>query len=260
MIDSHCHLNALRYTEAIPDLEAAIAAAEQAGLKQLMSIGTTLEEQPGLEETSRRYPHIYYSVGVHPSEWEGEVPTVERLARLSTSDHCKALGETGLDYHYNEEDTWREQRRRFAIHMQAACQLDQPVIVHSRNAPADTLAILREEGVKDCGGVLHCFTEDYEFAKSVLDLGMMISFSGIVTFKNARTIQEVAARIPLERMLIETDSPYLAPVPKRGKPNFPHQVTYVADFLAELRGIDKQTLVEQTAVNTRALFRLPDVA
>jgi TatD DNase family protein len=256
MIDSHCHLNALRYTDAIPDIESVIEKAHQEGIHKMFSICTELEQVSGLEKISERYNNIYHSVGVHPSEWNGEPPSVERLIELSSNPKCKGIGETGLDYHYNDESTWEEQKSRFSIHLQAANKINKPVIVHTRNAQADTIKILKKGNVLGCGGVLHCFTENYEFAKEVLDLGMYISLSGILTFKNAQQIQEVAKKIPLERILIETDSPYLAPVPVRGKPNFPHNVKHVVHFLAELRGEDISQIVDKTTENAIKLFDL----
>ncbi len=256
MIDSHCHLNALRYTDAIPDIHSAIEKAQQDGIKKMLSICTELEQVDGLKRISETYENIYYTVGVHPSEWQGEAPSVQRLIELSQNPKCKGIGETGLDYHYNDESTWEEQKIRFNIHLQTANQINKPVIVHTRNAQADTIEVLKNGNVSECGGVLHCFTEDYAFAKQVLDLGMYISLSGILTFKNAQQIQEVAKKIPLERILIETDSPYLAPVPVRGKPNFPHNVKHVASFLAQLRGDDITLVIDKTSENAIKLFDL----
>lgn len=256
IIDSHCHLNHLRYTDDIPDLDSAIAKSTEAGVSKLLSICTTLEEQPNLIKVSEKYKHIYYSVGVHPSEWDGDAPSVDKLVSFSQHDKCKAIGETGLDYHYNDESNWEEQKRRFLIHLEAANQVKKPVIVHTRNAKQDTLDLLKQGNVLGCGGVLHCFTEDYEFAEKVLDMEMYISFSGILTFKNAHSIQDVAKKIPLDKILIETDSPYLSPVPLRGKPNFPHHVIHVAEYLAKLRGVDIELVTDQTARNAIELFDL----
>ena len=256
MIDSHCHLNALRYTEKTPDLDSAIVQAKLNGVSRMVSICTALEQKSGLEHISETYENIYHTIGVHPSEWNGMPPDVDTLIAYAQHSKCKGIGETGLDYYYNDQSSNFEQQYRFLQHLIAANQVNKPVIVHTRNAKMDTLKILQQGQVVNCGGVLHCFTEDYLFAKQILDLGMYISFSGILTFKNAQVIQEVAKKIPLSSILIETDSPYLAPVPVRGKPNFPYNVKYVAEFLAHLRREDIEKVIQQTSDNAIKIFDL----
>ena len=196
---------------------------------------------------------ITASVGVHPNEQDCHEPTVAELAMLAEHPQVVAIGETGLDYFRSEGDLeW--QHKRFRTHIRAAKQTGKPLIIHTREAREDTLRILREEGADEVGGVLHCFTEDWETARQALDLNFYISFSGIVTFKNATQIQDTARKVPEDRYLVETDSPYLAPIPHRGKPNYPHHVRHVAQFVADLRGIPLASVAEQTTRNYWALF------
>ena len=199
------------------------------------------------------FGNISASVGVHPNEQDCHEPTVEELMERATHPKIVAIGETGLDYFRSEGDlSW--QHNRFRTHIRAAKQLGKPLIIHTRDAKEDTLRILREEGAEEVGGVLHCFTEDWETARQALDLNFYISFSGIVTFKNATQIQDAAQKVPDDRYLIETDSPYLAPIPHRGKPNYPHHVRHVAQFVADLRGIPVAQVAEQSSKNYWALF------
>ena len=199
------------------------------------------------------FGNISASVGVHPNEQDCHDPTVEELMERAAHPKIVAIGETGLDYFRSEGDlSW--QHNRFRTHIRAAKQLGKPLIIHTRDAKEDTLRILREEGADEVGGVLHCFTEDWDTARQALDLNFYISFSGIVTFKNATQIQDAAQKVPDDRYLIETDSPYLAPIPHRGKPNYPHHVRHVAQFVGDLRGIPVAQVAEQSSKNYWALF------
>jgi TatD DNase family protein len=201
------------------------------------------------------YPQISVTVGVHPNEHEGREPTVDELIELGKHEKVIGIGETGLDYFRSEGDlSWQHQR--FRNHISAAKALNKPLIVHTRDAKEDTLRILKEENAAEVGGIIHCFTEDWEFAEKALDMNFYISFSGIVTFNSAKDIKEVAKKVPVDRFLIETDSPYLAPVPYRGKPNYPLYVRYVAEQIAELRGMTFNQVAEQSSRNFRTLFNL----
>jgi TatD DNase family protein len=253
LVDSHCHLDRLhgdRFPGGIAEV-LAIAAAQ--GVTHALSVATDLESWPGLARLTEPYPQIALSVGVHPSEDAGRAPTVAELVALGRETRVVAIGETGLDYYYGGDSALRQQEW-FRIHIAAARELGKPLIVHTRDARVDTMRILKEAGAAAVGGVLHCFTEDWEMAEQALELGFHISFSGIVTFKNAQQIQEVARRLPAERMLVETDSPYLAPIPHRGKPNHPAWVRHVAEFVAQLRGESLAQVAAVTSANYSRLF------
>ncbi len=252
LVDSHCHLD---FPELQVDFEAVLARMRLNGVSHALTIGTTLQTFPAVLAVARSQPHVWCSAGVHPDERRDEREArVEDLVRLADDPKVVAIGETGLDYFRVEGDTeW--QRRRFRAHIRAARACGKPLVVHTREAAADTLAILREEQAAEVGGVMHCFTETEAMARAALDLGFYISFSGIVTFKNAQALKEVARRVPLERMLVETDSPYLAPVPHRGKTNEPAFVRHVAEEVARLRGIAFEEVAETTTANFFRLFR-----
>jgi TatD DNase family protein len=232
-IDSHCHLTLLDLAPYQGDLSLAINAAKVAGVSRMMSISVELDDHLPLSAIAAQFPEVGYSVGVHPCEQPEMMQraSVETLVQLAASDRVWAIGETGLDY-YHSAQYISQQQACFIRHIQASQQVNKPLVVHTRSAKQDTIAILRAERAEH--GILHCFTEDWETAKAALDLGFYISFSGILSFKNAQDLREVAKQIPLERLLIETDSPYLAPVPYRGKPNEPKYVPYVAQTLAEI--------------------------
>lgn len=235
------------------NLDQILDEAKGQGITHMLCASVNLEDFPQILHLARQYNHIFCSVGVHPNETDGEDPTIDRLVTLGEDPAIVAIGETGLDYFRSQGDlSW--QRERFARHIKAAVKLCKPLIVHSRDAEDDTVNILREQRAGDAGGVLHCFTGDWEMAKKMLDLGFYISFSGIVTFNSAKELCEVATKMPLDRMLVETDSPYLAPVPHRGKPNQPAYVKYVLEFLSELLGIDDAKLSEITSKNFFDLF------
>jgi len=220
----------------------------------LLCVCIDLEHLSDVLEPAEQHANIYASVGVHPSETEGLDPSSEQLLQLAQHDKIVAIGETGLDYFYNKGKLeW--QRDRFRNHITAAKQCDKPLIIHMRDATEDTLRIIKEEDAGEAGGVMHCFVEDWETAKRALDLNFHISFSGIVTFKNAQELKEVAKKLPIEKMLVETDSPYLAPVPFRGKSNQPAYVKHVASHVAELRGVHAEEIAEVTGENFFNLFK-----
>jgi len=249
LTDSHCHLNFELLRNNLPQV---LQNARDNGVGHMLCIGVTLEKFPEVIALARDYPNIFASVGVHPDEQAGCDPTVEQLVALAQDPRVVGIGETGLDYFRLKGDL-RWQQERFRRHIRAARLINKPLIVHTREAAADTLQILREEGADQVGGVMHCFTESWETARTALDLGFHISFSGIVTFRNADALRAVAIQVPADRLLIETDAPYLAPVPYRGKTNEPALVRYVAEQIAHLRGV---SVAEIAAITTENFFRL----
>lgn len=253
-VDSHCHLDRLDLNSYDGSLPAAIAAAEAEKVSHFLCIGIDLEHMPDVLAAANLANNIFATVGVHPLYQESQTPTVDGLVAMAKAEEkIVAIGETGLDYFYCKGDlSW--QRDRFRTHLQAANEVGLPVIVHTRDARTDTLDILKEENAQEFGGVLHCFTEDWNMAKQALDLGFYISISGIVTFRNADELRDVVKKIPMDRLLIETDSPYLAPIPYRGKSNEPKYVVKVAEKIAELKGISVEQLAEQTTNNFFSLF------
>ncbi len=253
-VDSHCHLTFPELHGRVDAIRADMAAA---GVDRALVICTTLEEFPRVHQLAVRFDNFWASAGVHPDNEEVEEPTVERLIDMAHLPKVVAIGETGLDYYRlngrtHEQMHW--QRERFRVHIRAARQAHKPLIVHTRSASADTLAVLREEGAHEAGGVFHCFTETMDVARAALDLGFMVSFSGILTFRNAEELRDVARYVPLERCLIETDSPYLAPVPHRGKVNNPAWVPHVAAKLAEVKQVSLERVAEATSLNFARLF------
>jgi TatD DNase family protein len=254
LIDSHCHLDRIDLVPFGGSLGGVLETAAANGVTRLLSVAVDLESWPALARMTEPYPQIALSVGVHPSEDGGRAPTVAELVALSRAEpRVVAIGETGLDYYYGADSADR-QRDWFRVHIAAARDLGKPLIVHTRDARKDTLRILAEEGAAEVGGVLHCFTEDWAMAEEALELNFHISFSGIVTFKNARQIQDAARRLPAGRLLVETDSPYLAPAPHRGKPNQPAWVRHVAEFVAQLRGESLEQVAAVTTANYGRLF------
>ncbi len=252
IIDSHCHIN---FPQLGADLEGLLERMQEAEVTTALCVSVTLETFPEVLEIAQSHSGIYASVGVHPDETSGENPSAERLVELSRSPKVVAIGETGLDYYRLEGDlTW--QRDRFRNHIRAAKQTGKPLIIHTREAGSDTINIMREEHAEDVGGVMHCFTETWEVARDALELGFLISFSGIITFKNAQALRDVARKVPLESILVETDSPYLAPVPYRGKTNEPAYVRFVAEELARIKELPLATVAEATTENFRRLFRI----
>lgn len=253
-IDSHCHLDRLKLDAYGDDLAKAISAANQAGVEKMLCIAIDRQNVPTVIDIAQRFDNIFASVGIHPLDVDDLPATVEELLAMATLDpKVVALGETGLDYYYSENNK-NAQHISFIAHLEAAKQCKKPVIVHTRDAQDDTLALLRAHSDPSVAGVMHCFTETWDMAKQALDLGFYISISGIVTFKNAEQVRDVARRVPSDRLLIETDSPYLAPVPFRGKPNEPKYVAEVAKFMADLRGVSLQQLADQTSRNFNQLF------
>jgi TatD DNase family protein len=251
-IDSHCHIN---FPELVANISDVLAQMRQNEVISALCVSVNLADFPQVLALAEQYPHIFASVGVHP-DYEGvEEPDVARLVGLAQHPKVIAIGETGLDYFRLKGDLeW--QRARFRNHIRAARASSKPLIIHTREAAADTLRIMAEEDAAEASGVMHCFTETWEVAEAALAMGFYISFSGIVTFKNAKQLKEVARRVPLERMLIETDAPYLAPVPHRGKLNQPAYVKHVAEEIALLRGIGVDEVGRRTTENFDRLFKL----
>ena len=259
LVDSHCHLDRLDLAAHDGSLDAALDAARACGVQHFLCIGVSADNAGAVKSLAERYADVDCSVGVHPLDLEqGEAPALDWLLGELNHPHVVAIGETGLDYHY-EPEAAELQQQSFRLHLEAAKITGKPVIVHTREARADTLALLREAALPQAG-VLHCFTEDWEMAKAALDIGFYISLSGIVTFRNADALREVARKVPADRLLVETDAPYLAPIPHRGKPNLPQYVREVAEFLAMVRGERFEDLAAQTTANFKRLFPLARVA
>jgi len=250
LVDSHCHLDFPQLSDSI---EQVVDLMQANGVGCALCIGVTLEDLPRVLALAEAWPLLLASVGVHPEATEVREPTVAELVELAGHPRVIAIGETGLDYYWHK-DAPEWQRERFRTHIRAARQAQKPLVVHTREAAADTLRLMEEEGAGDAGGVMHCFTETWAVAEAALDRGFYISLSGIVTFKKALTVREVAQRVPLDRLLVETDSPYLAPVPYRGKTNQPGYVKHVAEEVARLRGLSYEALVDATTANFFRLF------
>ncbi|MDR7341957.1 TatD DNase family protein [Pantoea alhagi] len=255
LVDSHCHLDGLNYETLHKDVDDVLAKAAARDVKFMLAVATTLPGFKAMAQLLGDRPNVAWSCGVHPLNQEEEWDFAE-LAQLAADPRVIAMGETGLDYYYQRE-TMARQQASFREHIRVGRQLNKPVIVHTRDAREDTLAILREERAEECSGVLHCFTEDRDTAAKLLDMGFYISFSGIVTFRNAEALREAARYVPLDRMLVETDSPYLAPVPHRGKENQPAFTRDVAEYMAVLKGVDLETLAQATTQNFSNLFHVP---
>ncbi|HEY0665341.1 MAG TPA: TatD family hydrolase [Gallionella sp.] len=255
-IDSHCHIN---FPELMAGMDSVFANMRDNDVVGALCVSVKLEDFPQILGLAEQYPHVFASVGVHP-DYEGvEDPDVARLVELARHPRVIAIGETGLDYFRLKGDLeW--QRERFRNHIRASRESGKPLIIHTREAAADTLRIMAEEKAMETGGVMHCFTETWEVAEAALAMGFYISFSGIVTFKNAKQIKEVAQRVPLDRMLIETDAPYLAPVPHRGKLNQPAFVKHVAEEIAALRGIGIDEVGMCTTENFLRLFKQNEIS
>lgn len=249
-VDSHCHLN---YPGLNEDTAGVLSRMQAAGVRQALNICTTLEEADQVLALANAHPFLLASVGVHPDNLGVQEPTVEDLVSRAGNQKVVAIGETGLDYYRREGDGKTDdfgwQQSRFRTHIRAARALSKPIIVHTREASTDTLAIMKEEGASAVGGVMHCFTETVDVAKAAIEMGFLISLSGIVTFKNAKQVQQVAVEIPLEHLMIETDAPFLAPTPHRGKVNEPAYVVYVAQKIAELKGIPVEEVARVTSQN-----------
>jgi TatD DNase family protein len=254
LVDSHCHLD---FPELAQDIPGALAEMDDHGVSHALCVAVTLEDSPRVTALAEEHANLYASVGTHPDYPDHPLVTPEALIELAEHPKIIAIGETGLDYYRLQGDLeW--QRERFRAHIRASRTCGKPLIIHTRAAAADTIRIMREEHAEEAGGVMHCFTESWDTAQAALDLGFHISFSGIVTFKNAGAIKEVARQVPLERLLVETDAPYLAPVPYRGKTNRPAWVRYVAEEVARLRGVPLETIAGATSANFFRLFGIEE--
>ncbi|MDY0971125.1 metal-dependent hydrolase [Siccibacter turicensis] len=254
LVDSHCHLDGLDYQTLHHSVDDVLAKAAARDVNFFLAVATTLTGYTAMRELIGQRDNVAFSCGVHPLNQDEEYDP-ETLRELAAHEGVVALGETGLDYFYTPE-TKERQQHSFRHHIRIGRELNKPVIVHTRDAREDTLSILREEKVTDCGGVLHCFTEDRETAGKLLDMGFYISFSGIVTFRNAEQLRDAARYVPLDRLLVETDSPYLAPVPHRGKENQPAYVRDVAEYMAVLKGVSVDELAAATTENFATLFHI----
>ena len=253
-VDSHCHLD---FPELADDLPSLLDAMREAQVTHALCISVELDPWPKVHGIAQAHANLFATAGVHPDYPDIEEPTVARLVELASKPKVVAIGETGLDYYRLEGDlAW--QRERFRTHIRAARETGKPLVIHTRSAADDTLALMREERASDVGGVMHCFTETWDVASAAIDMGFHISFSGIVTFRNATALKDVAKGVPLDRMLIETDSPYLAPVPHRGKRNEPSYVVHVAHEIARLRDLAPEDVGRATSQNFFRLFRIPD--
>lgn len=250
LVDSHCHLDFPDLAGSVDDI---LRQMQEAGVAGAVCIGVNLEDWSRVLALAETHRNLFATVGVHPEYADALEPDVDTLVRHATHPKVIAIGETGLDYHWHQ-DAPEWQRARFRTHIQAARAAGKPLVVHTRNAAADTLRLMREEGAEAVGGIMHCFTESWPVAEAALELGFHISFSGIVTFRNARELRDVAVRVPLDRLLVETDAPYLAPMPYRGKRNQPAYVRHVADEIARLRGLAPEALAEATTTNFLNLF------
>lgn len=252
LVDSHCHLD---FPELADNLDAVFELMHANQVERALCVSVTLEDFPRVRKLAETYPNLHASVGVHP-DYEGVAAvTAEELVALANHPRVVAVGETGLDYFRLKGDLeW--QRERFRTHIRAARECGKPLIIHTRAAAEDTLRIMREEGAREAGGVMHCFTESWEVAETAMEMGFYISFSGIVTFKNAKALKEVAQRVPLESMLVETDAPYLAPIPHRGKTNQPGYVKHVAIEIARLKGVTLEQVAQKTTGNYHRLFNI----
>jgi TatD DNase family protein len=251
LVDSHCHIDFPDLAQRLPEI---LQRMQQNDVGCAVCIGVNLEDFPRVLALAESHPHLYATVGVHPEYTDAEEPTEQKLIELAAHPKVIAIGETGLDYYW-QKDRPEWQRDRFRRHIRASIITGKPLVVHMRDAADDTLRILAEEGAQTVGGVMHCFTETWDVARQALDLGFYISFSGIVTFKNALAIKEAAEKTPLDRILIETDSPYLAPVPYRGKTNEPSYVRHVAEEIARLRKLSLNEVSDATTANFFNLFK-----
>jgi len=253
-VDSHCHLDRINLEKDKIEFDQLFVNAEKNNVAHMLCVAISLDQFPDMVAKSEKYDNVSYSCGVHPLHvGEDKQFTLKDLERMASDERVVAVGETGLDYYYSK-DTVPMQHEYFAKHIEVANTLNKPLIVHTRDAREDTIGILKENNADRCRGVLHCFTESWEMAKAAMDIGFYISISGIATFKNAVELQDVVRKLPLDRLLIETDSPYLAPVPFRGKQNQPAYVKHVAEFVAELKGVKLEELAEITTNNFKDLF------
>ncbi|SNX28568.1 TatD DNase family protein [Polynucleobacter meluiroseus] len=255
-IDSHCHLDFPEFQERLPEVLANMAACK---VSHALCVSVDIPDFPKVLQLAQEHAHLFASVGVHPDYEDTPEPTFDFLVEQAKHPKIIAIGETGLDYYRMGDRSYESmewQRERFRVHIRASIASRKPLIIHTRSASLDTLKILKEEGADRIGGVLHCFTESTEMALAAIEMGFFISFSGIVTFKSAKELQDTCKQVPLEKMLIETDSPYLAPIPYRGKTNEPAWVSKVGEFIAELKGVPLNQLAEQTSSNFFQCFQV----
>ena len=252
LTDSHSHLDRLKFNESLR-LDEAIASAKARGVSRFLCVCISDENRKAVLDIAAKYDEVFASVGVHPCDIDGDPITVQTLTQWASAPKVVALGETGLDY-FHSQDFVVQQKQSFIHHLEAGGQMGLPVIVHTRNAKEDTLQIINQYANRETSGVLHCFTEDWAMAKQAIDMNFYISISGIVTFKNADVLRDVVRKTPLDYLLVETDSPYLAPIPYRGKPNMPAYVREVAEYVAELKGLTYEALAEHTTANFLRLF------
>ena len=251
--DSHCHLN---YPGLVEIQDDVITRMHKNNIKYALNVCTKLEEFDKIYETVSQHDFLYASVGIHPDTTKNSEATVKKLCEIGNKKKVVAIGETGLDYFRKVGENLDWQRERFKIHIRAARELKKPLIIHMREATEDTLKILKEEKAVDCGGVMHCFTESLEVAKRAIDLNFLISISGIVTFKKAEQVQKVAANLPIESLMVETDSPFLAPVPYRGKLNEPSHVSRVVEKISNLRDESEQYIADKTLLNFKQFVKV----
>jgi len=251
IVDSHCHINFGELVERLPEI---LANAKDNDVSHMLCVSVNLEDFPQVKTLADQHENIFASVGVHPCYEDVKEPSIDELVEIGSDPNIVAIGETGLDYFRIEDQDMSWQRDRFVRHISAAKTVNKPLIIHTRSAADDTMRMLKEERADQCRGVMHCFAEDWDVAKKALDLGFYISFSGIVTFKSATNVQDVARKCPIDRVLVETDSPYLAPVPLRGKTNEPAYVRHTAQFVADLKGLSLEALAQATTDNFFNLF------
>jgi len=257
IVDSHCHLNILP-EDKVGSVEEVIERAAELGVKRILCVAINPQQWPEVLKLAEQFDEVYAAIGVHPCEDPDVVVSDEALIEAASHPKVIAIGEVGLDYfHFDAEaESMEWQHERFRQHIRIAKQLDKPLIIHTRNSTPDCLSILEQEGADEIGGIMHCFVEDMATAQRAMQIGFYISFSGIVTFKNAVELKEVATQIPLERLLVETDSPYLAPVPYRGKTNQPGYTRYVVEEIAKLKGLTFDEVAQATTDNFNRLFKL----
>ncbi|QIM62153.1 metal-dependent hydrolase [Pasteurellaceae bacterium Orientalotternb1] len=255
IIDSHCHLDSLDYDTRHKNVDEVLDNAKARGVQHFISICTTIGRFEKMQQLTAHRPEVSLSCGVHPLNVEEEPFDYDRLFEFVQDPRVVAVGETGLDYHYTPE-TKALQQSLFEQQIEMAKQVNKPLIVHTRSAREDTMHFLKKGNAEQCGGVLHCFTEDWAMAKSALDIGFYISISGIITFRNAEELRDVVRKVPLDRLLVETDSPYLAPIPYRGKPNQPAYVREVCEYVATLKGVSLAEMAQITTQNVKNLFKI----
>ncbi len=258
LVDSHCHLDCIECDDKLPSIQAIVDHAHSNGIGHMLCVCISLDEFPRMINKIESLPHVSASAGNHPCDVKEKDADYDRLIECASHDSVVAIGETGLDYFHLDGDA-HFQHASFAAHIQVARELNKPLIIHTRDAREDTIRLMREHRADQVSGVMHCFTESWQMAKQALDLGFYISFSGIITFKNAHELREVVKQVPMDRLLVETDSPYLAPVPYRGKQNYPGYVRYVAEEIARIKSVTIEEVAEKTTANFMTLFSIEEL-